>query len=1066
MGWKKCGFPGCATRCGQGKKFTKFPTDENQASKWLAILPPNFRVRPNTYFCEDHFDNSQYEKVRVDGEKRLKQSAVPSLRKPLRDLNCGDAEAAQALLLLHESNQAAVPASHPPVASPPDMWQTKYIIEVPKSVVEKLGLPLNTASDLEPSMIAAEPVTPVRNKMPQSSPPLFTSTPIVPTPTLRTCDMSGPSGTNQQNTSVFSDCSYILDEKTGSLIPSDELASSDSSDIAVVEPRKAQTMAKLDEMADALTAQRVQLDLANDVIDQQRRRIEELENNVEHSTYKKKWQAAIRAKDRTQSKLRRKFCSPWLSERQVQALQRTSNRGIEWQMPEIREGLVLKMKSGTKGYSAWVHKFPLLPAVRTLQKAVQFIKFHGNGILEDMFNMLEHMVQSLPDMENDCTIVLDEMEITQGLVYDASTRKTIGSSTLPGHEGLAKKALVFVLAGVARRWKVTVAVFFTNKKSAEANLEQNKTGEEYRKILDDVIYRAESMGLKPCAIVTDMGPDNLALWKSYGIDGTRFKVTAAIDSPTRNAKISVMPDPIHLMKAIKSSLENNKVFVLPQEVVREYKLKSNVVKYEHIENLYHYEKGHELKIAFRLKDWNVYCRKHFTKLNVGATRAVFNNSTGVGLKHMAKVHNDPSYYTTAWFVEQMNVFFELVTCRSRGLAISTRNPHAFEKALGLIDLMDRIFTGLRIGQKGEWKPCQRGMRVLCESYCQLITYFLEERNYSFLMLGRFTSDCIENIFSLVRFRQAVPNAQAFLHCLKVVTLAQISESIKGSSYDYEESVTLSDKYDFLEEARARYFERAERDFFNSVDELSQNPVRHMTPADFASMDDTEKLVLYDMAGSTMAGLLSSRMTFCDKCVESARHKDSNPHPCSSVTDMKEFTFFKEKNDNSKKLFYVSDDVFRAILCAETTFRMYRERTLKLQHTDVLQYFVSNLMYVWNGSSLHDCHGLKRRILEYFILGRLKEHAKRSREDIKNANANTQTVEQMGSKTNAMRELVSKVGTKGKALVASVKGVKNAKVKDVKNAEVKAVKSASVLPVAAKVGNDSALAEAVVASTST
>lgn len=45
--------------------------------------------------------------------------------------------------------------------------------------------------------------------------------------------------------------------------------------------------------------------------------------------------------------------------------------------------------------------------------------------------------------------------------YDQSTSRVYGKVTLPGHSGIATHALVFMLSGICKRWKQTVAYYYT-----------------------------------------------------------------------------------------------------------------------------------------------------------------------------------------------------------------------------------------------------------------------------------------------------------------------------------------------------------------------------------------------------------------------------------------------------------------------------------------------------------------------------------------------------------------------------------------------------------------------------
>ena len=74
------------------------------------------------------------------------------------------------------------------------------------------------------------------------------------------------------------------------------------------------------------------------------------------------------------------------------------------------------------------------------------------------------------------------------------------------------------------------------------------------------------------------------------------------------------------------------------------------------------------------------------------------------------------------------------------------------------------------------------------------------------------------------------------------------------------------------------------------------------------------------------------------------------------------------DENSSLQISVLDVVFHAILTAEISFRLYREKTLNFQTADVEQYFIENLMYVWEGSGIPNCRDLGRKILKTFIGG--------------------------------------------------------------------------------------------------
>jgi len=76
--------------------------------------------------------------------------------------------------------------------------------------------------------------------------------------------------------------------------------------------------------------------------------------------------------------------------------------------------------------------------------------------------MLSIKVSMLNDFEKDCFLVLDEMYINEGIVYDVASKTFLGNVTLPDHEGVSNHGLVFMLGGISSRWKQTVAYYFTS----------------------------------------------------------------------------------------------------------------------------------------------------------------------------------------------------------------------------------------------------------------------------------------------------------------------------------------------------------------------------------------------------------------------------------------------------------------------------------------------------------------------------------------------------------------------------------------------------------------------------
>lgn len=64
--------------------------------------------------------------------------------------------------------------------------------------------------------------------------------------------------------------------------------------------------------------------------------------------------------------------------------------------------------------------------------------------------MLKSEVPCMAAEERECVMVLDEMSIKPGKIFDPSIQRMIGFCTFPAHSGIATKVLIILLAEIAR----------------------------------------------------------------------------------------------------------------------------------------------------------------------------------------------------------------------------------------------------------------------------------------------------------------------------------------------------------------------------------------------------------------------------------------------------------------------------------------------------------------------------------------------------------------------------------------------------------------------------------------
>ena len=70
-------------------------------------------------------------------------------------------------------------------------------------------------------------------------------------------------------------------------------------------------------------------------------------------------------------------------------------------------------------------------------------------------------ISKLDPTDRYCSLTLDEMSVECKRELDKSSGRVFGGVTLPGQSGVATHGLVFMLSGLAKRWKQTVAYHYS-----------------------------------------------------------------------------------------------------------------------------------------------------------------------------------------------------------------------------------------------------------------------------------------------------------------------------------------------------------------------------------------------------------------------------------------------------------------------------------------------------------------------------------------------------------------------------------------------------------------------------
>lgn len=577
----------------------------------------------------------------------------------------------------------------------------------------------------------------------------------------------------------------------------------------------------------------------------------------------------------------------FLNEDQMRALSRNSNRGTTWSSKTIKQALQIKFASGTTGYETLRKLGYPLPSNRTLVRRLQGLKFLP-GILTEVTELLRAKAEGLEDVERDCVLYLDEMEIARGYELDRAEDVVFGGKTLPAEpDEPACHCLVFMVGGLNSRWKQVIAYHFTGS-SVDGCLLKN--------FVLEIVQLCADISLRVLVVTSDMGASNRAMWREFGFSSHRNSNTVcAIPHPVLEGKeLFFTADAAHVIKNIRGQLLNSVDFTLSDATVCHHGLPSNKVKLEHVRAVVEYDSDKELEIAPKLSEVHI-SKGHYTKMKVGIAVQFFKESPAAIRCLIREKVLEPEAETTAWFLDLIAKWYKLMSSRHPSVALSCRDMAKYHEALETLRLTLETIQGMQMGSTSQWKPSQAGLMVATTVVLRLQNILLKSDGYKFLLTGRLLQDCLENLFSVVRQRKPVPNAYDMKCALKLVCVSQFLHTPANSSYENDDSEYL-------------------------VDMISQGK-RECRGDDEEEIDDGEILfiealtsiecsILHHIGGFLVKRIL--KKTDCKQCRAAMQGSASHEH--AYLTALKEYV------QDGENLCYPSGEVMSSLISCEEHFK--------------------------------------------------------------------------------------------------------------------------------------------------
>ena len=252
-------------------------------------------------------------------------------------------------------------------------------------------------------------------------------------------------------------------------------------------------------------------------------------------------------------------------DQQLKMASQKNPRQMRWHPVLIKWCIHLKLLSSASYHALRTSGFIALPSERTLRDYTNYFASKP-GFQVEVLQQLQKEVESLslPDSRKFAGIIIDEMKIKEGIVYNKHTGAVIGFTNLGDvndsllqmeredeHPAVAKYVLVLMVRGLLFDLRFPLAHFGT----------QGVTAELLHPLVWEAIRLLELSGLKVLSVTADGASPNRKFFRMHKTPGATLKVVYK----TRNHYSSEDPgrwlfffaDPPHLLKTVRNCLSHS-----------------------------------------------------------------------------------------------------------------------------------------------------------------------------------------------------------------------------------------------------------------------------------------------------------------------------------------------------------------------------------------------------------------------------------------------------------------------------------------------------------------------------
>ena len=234
---------------------------------------------------------------------------------------------------------------------------------------------------------------------------------------------------------------------------------------------------------------------------------------------------------------------------------------------------------------------------------------------------------------------------------------------------------------------------------------------------------------------------------------------------------------------MRNALYNNKEIKIHDDFVQEENLPSNTVYWAAIEAVVEFQKDSEWPLAPHLKPDYIKLSS-WTKMNVKPAQAALSKETAQAINILVNKFGKPrEWLTTAYFCVCVSDWYDICNNRGGSIAFSYKKREVYDEFTAYLKFFMRFYASMKLhpNQKSGLKPSQKGVIISTSAILHLVEALLDE-GFDFVLTARFSNDCAENIFSLLRLRQKLPTCLLSKRFLRLISLCQFMKKVRGNYF--------------------------------------------------------------------------------------------------------------------------------------------------------------------------------------------------------------------------------------------------------------------------------------------